>query len=180
MDHHCPWLNKCIGHWNHRYFYFFCVYTWLGTLFVMGFGVFILVDHALPQYSVFAVDYYYDQQPEVFFWGWSWHKIRQKMIVYEVIVTILLFFLLGLLIHYHSSMITNGETCIERHINRKIAEDCRRQHRVYRNPYDFGPEENWRRFLGLDRNEHPWRHILLPSSFAPIGDGFTWQTASVI
>lgn len=34
MDHHCPWMNNCIGFYNHRYFVSFCVFMWLGTVYV--------------------------------------------------------------------------------------------------------------------------------------------------
>lgn len=61
MDHHCPWLNNCIGHFNHRYFYFFCVYTWIGTIFVMIFGVFVAVDHVFPSFSPFDYDIFYSE-----------------------------------------------------------------------------------------------------------------------
>jgi palmitoyltransferase len=35
MDHHCPWINGCIGHFNHRYFFLYMTYTVLGCLFIM-------------------------------------------------------------------------------------------------------------------------------------------------
>ena len=28
------WMNNCIGFYNHRYFIMFCVFMWLGTLYV--------------------------------------------------------------------------------------------------------------------------------------------------
>jgi palmitoyltransferase len=39
FDHHCPWLNNCIGHFNQRYFFLYMVYTVIGVFFVMAFGI---------------------------------------------------------------------------------------------------------------------------------------------
>lgn len=39
------WLNNCVGHFNHRYFFMFCIYAWCGVIFVMLFGIPVAYDH---------------------------------------------------------------------------------------------------------------------------------------
>lgn len=39
FDHHCPWLNQCIGHHNRRHFFLYMIYTVVGVFFVMLFGI---------------------------------------------------------------------------------------------------------------------------------------------
>jgi hypothetical protein len=32
MDHHCPWINNCVGHFNQKFFIQFCSYCFWGCL----------------------------------------------------------------------------------------------------------------------------------------------------
>ena len=32
MDHHCPWINNCIGHFNQKFFILFVWYSFTGCL----------------------------------------------------------------------------------------------------------------------------------------------------
>ena len=34
MDHHCPWINNCVGIENQRYFLLFISYLFVGTLYM--------------------------------------------------------------------------------------------------------------------------------------------------
>ncbi|ESO05348.1 hypothetical protein HELRODRAFT_77725 [Helobdella robusta] len=161
MDHHCPWLNNCVGFYNHRYFFMFCVYMLLGCVYV-----------SVVAYPMFKRHYniYWSQQLQPGRSYLSYHNI----IMFEFLLcSTACLALLGMVI-WHARLISCGETSIESHINRTERKKLEACGKVYKNPFDKGFINNWKILLGLNNKRSFWRHILLPSSHEPHGDGIHW------
>uniref|UniRef100_A0A8C7YL43 Palmitoyltransferase n=1 Tax=Oryzias sinensis TaxID=183150 RepID=A0A8C7YL43_9TELE len=138
MDHHCPWLNNCIGHFNHRYFFSFCLFMTLGCVYcsISGRNLFLDAYHALERFKHTDLEkpgipvtgmgpligllpsgqtIYQTSAPPYTFRD----KMIHKSIVYMWVLTSTVGVALGALTVWHAVLISRGETCIERHINKK-------------------------------------------------------------
>lgn len=105
----------------------------------------------------------------------SWSSLRHGCIVFEMLSTAGIFLAIGALTCWHVKLITDGETCVETHINKKERTRLSRLGFSFKNPYHVSPRENWINFLGFNQPDRGWRHVLFPSTFAPNGDGLTWH-----
>ena len=183
MDHHCPWLNGCVGHFNHRYFFLYMTYTVIGCIFLMVFGFEILWDEVFPAIDgdqqaqnstpphvngTSELDEEVEEEPFYLF-------SRHNLIMYETFIVTGCFVVLGGLTLWHAKLITLGETSIEAHINRAETRRLKAIGQCYRNPYDFSPWHNWCLFLGM-LDGRGWSSVLWPSAQPPKGDGLMWDS----
>jgi len=171
MDHHCPWLNNCVGHYNHRHFFLYMVFMVVGCSFIMinGFEIFFeeFYDNWWGDGSTNLDLKYRGQNFGVF--------TRRSLVFYEAFMSSACFVSLGGLCLWHARLINAGQTSIEAHINRSEAKRMAELGKIYKNPYNFGSLYNWYLFLGLV-NGRGWLSILFPSRHKPLGDGLSWDS----
>lgn len=108
----------------------------------------------------------------------SWSSLRHGCIVFQMLSTAGIFLSIGALTSWHMKLITDGETCVETHINKKERTRLSALGLTFTNPYHVTPLKNWVNFLGFNDPSRGWRHVLLPAVFPPNGDGLTWNTGS--
>ncbi|XP_055381447.1 palmitoyltransferase ZDHHC16 [Condylostylus longicornis] len=206
MDHHCPWLNNCVGFSNHRYFFLYMSYTTIGCLFIIIFGIqigyeylwlsneesweeteplighpvkFNLTGHVIPitdvlNYEDLGIEPKKHDLPIPV--EGTRTSSEKRAITFMAFVCVAVVIALGLLTLWHGKLISNGETSIESHINASERKRLAKVNREYINPYNFGTKQNWKMFLGLEGGRSIWRHVLLPSSHKPSGNGLRFPT----
>ncbi|XP_061667036.1 palmitoyltransferase ZDHHC16B isoform X2 [Syngnathoides biaculeatus] len=166
LNTRAAWLNNCVGHFNHRYFFSFCIYMTLGCIYCSVSSR----DMFLEAYN--AVESYYQTPPLPYT---STETTAHKSIIFLWVLTSSVAIALGGLTLWHAVLIVRGETSVERHINRKERKRLKEQGKAFKNPYHHGKMDNWKRVFGVEIHRHWLTRVLLPSSHLPKGDGIIWD-----
>ncbi|XP_077238977.1 putative protein S-acyltransferase 16 [Tasmannia lanceolata] len=152
MDHHCVWINNCVGHANYKVFFVFVLYAVTACIHSMV----LLVGSA-------AYDVHKDQLQS----GGSFKPSYIICGVLLVPLTVALSILLG----WHIYLILHNKTTIEYHEGVRAMWLAEKIGNIYRHPYDLGVYENLVSVLGP--NIFSW---ICPTS-KHIGSGLRFRTS---
>ncbi|KAJ3416507.1 Palmitoyltransferase zdhhc16 [Chytridiales sp. JEL 0842] len=160
MDHHCPWINNCVGHHNHRYFLIFMLNLTVACVYFFLMNVYLAWEVLWRQ-----IDY-----------NWS-EPFMMNVFLFTVLLTLGIAFAVGGLAGWHTYLVLTGQTTIECYINKSLRYMAQSRGEYFINEYDLGPRRNVAIFFNACR-KYPWWYALLPLKVPALGDGTRYLTAS--
>ncbi|KAI8097155.1 DHHC palmitoyltransferase-domain-containing protein [Halteromyces radiatus] len=157
MDHHCPWINNCVGFYNYKFFYLFIVYGSLFCIYVFATTLPPTIAIMQQPMGILAIDF-------------NWLFLCFVSAVFGL-------FLIPFSL-FHTRQLCKNRTTIEFYekANYRLGSRQRRRngrHQMmdimrskYFNPWDLGTRSNIEQVLG--RSPMTW---FLPIG-APLGNGW--------
>uniref|UniRef100_A0A2P2K8J5 S-acyltransferase n=2 Tax=Rhizophora mucronata TaxID=61149 RepID=A0A2P2K8J5_RHIMU len=152
MDHHCIWINNCVGHANYKVFFVFVVYAVIACIYAL-----VLLVGSL------TVEPQKDEQQS--------DRSFRTVYVISVLLLVPVNVALGVLLGWHIYLSLQNKTTIEYHEGVRALWLAKKGGHVYKHPYDIGAYENLTTVLGP--NIFCW----LCPTLGHVGSGLQFRTA---
>ncbi|PWN45842.1 zf-DHHC-domain-containing protein [Ceraceosorus guamensis] len=157
FDHHCPWLNQCVGLGNERHFVLFM--AWLAL------GMFVVVGSSWP---VLKLSLSYQKK-------WPYQYTPRLFPLLTFALCAIMGFALAVMAGWQIAIIAWGETSVENSDNSHYREVAKQREERFVNVYDVGAWRNLQLFWNVGPgSRHGWLSVLAPWRIQPYSDGWHW------
>ena len=150
MDHHCPWINSCIGFYNRKFFIqmvFYLIVTIFSTLIANGYSTYEIIKTTIGNRN-FEFDLKF-----------TWKVLYTLVYIIDLVMG----FILTQFFKFHIKLILENKTTIET-LDHKGKE--------FQSKYDKGKWNNWYEVMGI--TEWLWFIPLKIYQGKPKGNGIDW------
>jgi hypothetical protein len=157
FDHHCPWLNQCVGIGNERYFVLFMVWLTIGCMVVMISGWRVVAQ-------------------TLSFKPWPYNYVPRIFPLLTYAICALMGIGVGVMSVWQVLIVGWGETSVESSDNTHYREVCRRKGVGFTNVYDIGFTQNLCLFFNVGTlSSHSIWVAMAPWRIEPYSDGWHYS-----
>ncbi|CAK8573125.1 unnamed protein product [Lathyrus sativus] len=150
MDHHCLWINNCVGYWNYKAFFDFIVYATIASVYSTVLFICCVFQKEWGQIKESSLKFFY--------------------VMYGTMVVGLTLTLLSLT-GWHIYLILHNMTTIEYYEGNRAKWLAAKTGQSYRHPYNIGAYKNITLILGPSMLK--W---LCPTAVSHLKDGVSFPT----
>uniref|UniRef100_A0A453FWX0 S-acyltransferase n=1 Tax=Aegilops tauschii subsp. strangulata TaxID=200361 RepID=A0A453FWX0_AEGTS len=123
MDHHCIWINNCVGHENYKIFLVFVLYAATASFYSLALMIGGAL-HSVPKDEQSGID-----------------SPRKSLVICGVFVCVMTL-ALSILLVWHVYLILHNKTTIEYHEGVRAMWLAEKAGNLYHHPYDLGVYHN--------------------------------------